>query len=88
MNGANTRNQAQKNPDPQEGVFQNPQPLSPRRVDNKFSARSSGFRIVLLPAPSHLLIKQWSSRVSFPVTAAGPRRFRTVFPLPKNFNFL
>ena len=56
------------------------QPLSPRRVDDEIPARSSGFRIVLLPAPSRLLRKQWHLRVSFPVTAAGPRRLCTVFP--------
>lgn len=54
--------------------------------------RSSGSRIILLAAPSHLPIKlitdpepvegQWHvRRFSSPVTAAGPRRIRTVFPL-------
>ena len=43
-----------KTPLRRKGVFQNPQPLSPRRVDDAFSARSSGFRIILLPAPSRL----------------------------------
>ncbi len=28
--------------------------------------------------------EQWHQRVSFPVTAAGPRRICTVFPFPNN----
>ena len=65
------------------GVFQYPQPLSPRRIDNTYPARPSGFRITLLPAPSHLKLNS-GFQVSFPITAAGPRRFHTVFTLPKN----
>ena len=56
--------------------------------------RSSGFRIQLLSAPSHgrsraerppsalpASCTQWFSQISSPVTAAGPQRIRTVFPI-------
>jgi len=35
----------------------------------------------LLAAPSHPFRGQWRIRLSSPVTAAGPRRFLTVFPI-------
>src|SRR5262249_8486813 len=55
--------------------------------------RSSGFRIQLLTAPSRGRLcragpvshpsscEQWLSQRSSPVTAAGPRRIHTVFPI-------
>ncbi len=49
------------------------------------ACRSSGFRIDLLTVPSRSL-NSGILRLSSPVTAAGPRRFFTVFPfnrLPK-----
>jgi hypothetical protein len=45
--------------------------------------RSSGSWFVLLPAPSHPCTGQWRWRVSSPLTAAGPRGIRTLFPYPK-----
>ena len=46
------------------------------------SGRSSGSWFALLPAPSHP-VGQWSSQVSSPFTAAGPRVNCTLFPYPK-----
>ena len=57
-----------------------PSPLKSRRDYEDRSVRFSGFRIDLLPAPSHEIIVQWLVQVSSPVTAAGPRRICTVFP--------
>ena len=44
--------------------------------------RSSGFRITLLFAPSHLIrTKQWCLQISTPFTAAGPLPTCTGFPI-------
>jgi hypothetical protein len=42
--------------------------------------RFSGLRVILLAAPSRPM-SQWLWRRSYPITAAGPRRAFTVFPL-------
>jgi hypothetical protein len=43
--------------------------------------RSSDSRIFLLSGPSHFAFtKQWLSRISSPITAAGPFPNRTGFP--------
>ena len=47
------------------------------------AGRSSGFRVTLLPAPSHP-VGQWPMRVSSPVTAARLRRICTAFPYPNS----
>ena len=59
------------------------------RQSKRHSGRSSGFRIVLLTAPSHVevnltdecLRRSGLLQRSSPVTAAGPRRILTVFPI-------
>ena len=44
--------------------------------------RSSGSRIYLLFAPSHLIkTKQWYLQISSPITAAGPLPVYTGFPV-------
>ncbi len=48
---------------------------------NTGQGRYSDFRIDLLIAPSRILRIQWYSRFLSPVTAAGPSRIRTGFPL-------
>ena len=46
------------------------------------AGRSSGFRINLLFAPSHLIYtKQWYLQISSPITAAGPLPIHTGFPI-------
>ncbi len=45
------------------------------------SGRSSGFRFVLLAAPSHGILRSGLWQRSSPVTAAGPQRIYTVFPI-------
>ncbi len=57
--------------------------LPPVRESQRFysrASRSSGFRFILLAAPSHPHRTVASVQVSSPVTAAGPRRIHTVFP--------
>ena len=61
------------------GSFVCPSPLSPRRVSEE-----SFKQVFWLPDQSisrtfPFIYEQWSLRVSFPVTAAGPQRNFTVF---------
>jgi hypothetical protein len=55
-------------------------------LEGVFTSPGSG---LLTPGSSYLLglpmirRSQWFFRLSSPVTAAGPRRIRTVFPAPK-----
>lgn len=48
--------------------------------DNTATGRSSGFRIILLAAPSPRNTREWHLRRSSPITAAGPRWLLTTFP--------
>ena len=46
----------------------------------RFQVRFSGFRFILLTGPSRLY-RQWHHPAFVPITAAGPRRNLTVFPI-------
>ena len=56
--------------------------LFPRRGIDMAEGRSSGSRINLLFAPSHLIkTKQWYLQISSSITAAGPLPVYTGFPV-------
>jgi len=57
--------------------------LFPRKtcLQNRHLGRSSGFRIALITAPSHDISRSGLLQRSSPVTAAGPQRTCTVFPI-------